>query len=442
MKKLFALITLALSVHTISAQQYTPTLSNLEARKIFQDDKFGLFIHWGLYSLVGRAEWVLNNDKIKFSNYKKLERFFNPEQYDPAAWVRMAKDAGMKYITFVTRHHDGFSMWDTKYSDFNITHTPYKKDVLKMLADECHKQGIQLGLYYSLLDWGRDDYPHETGRTGQNTGRAGKGNYAQYLQFMKNQLTELLTNYGPIMDIWFDGHWDQTNPEGDANRQSRIDWRYNEIYSLIHQLQPNCMIGNNHHMSPFEGEDFQMFEKDLPGQNKSGLSFQKASEHLPVEVCETMNNSWGFNLNDDHYKSSKDLIHLLVNSAGRNTNLLLNVGPEPNGVIQLEFRDTLQKIGEWIRENGETIYGTRGLYIQPQDWGVATIKGKTLYLHIIKYPENSSLSIPEWKDKISSLKIYKTGQKVPFKITSQKLNIDLKNVSDNGMDTILELTLK
>src|SRR5690606_21549080 len=136
--------------------------ANLEARKVFQDNKFGLFIHWGLYSLIGRGEWVLNNDKIKFANYKKLENFFDPQQFDPAEWVRMAKEAGMKYITFTTRHHDGFSMWDTKYSDFNIMHTPYKKDILKMLSDECHKQGIKLALYYSTLDWGRDDYPHQT----------------------------------------------------------------------------------------------------------------------------------------------------------------------------------------------------------------------------------------------------------------------------------------
>lgn len=442
MKKRFLIIIFSLFAGAISAQQYTASPGNTAARQTFEDNKFGLFIHWGLYSVIGRGEWVLNNDNIKFSNYRKLESFFNPEQFDPAAWVRMAKGAGMKYITFVTRHHDGFSMWDTKYSDFNIMHTPYKKDILKMLADECHKQGIQLGLYYSLLDWGREDYPHQTGRTGQHTGRSSNGNYDQYLQFMKNQLTELLTNYGPIMDIWFDGHWDQTNPEGDSDRKSRIDWRYNEIYSLIHQLQPSCLIGNNHHLTPFEGEDFQMFEKDLPGQNKSGLNFQKAAEYLPLEVCETMNGSWGFNLNDDHYKSTKELVHLLVSAAGRNTNLLLNVGPEPNGVIQQEFRDTLQKIGAWMAKNGQTIYGTRGRYIQPQDWGVATLKGKTLYLHILKRPNSAALHITEWKDRIASLKVFQSDQKVPFTISSNQLNIDLTGVPDNDIDTILEISLK
>ena len=170
------------------------------------------------------------------NDYKKLIKLFNPINFDAAKWVSTAKDAGMKYIVFITRHHDGFSNWDTKYSDWKITNTPYKQDVLKMLAAECKKQGIELGLYYSTLDWSRDDYPYETGRTGQKAGRMQKSNYASYLQFMKNQLTELLTNYGEIMSVWLDGHWDQTNPEGSADMSSRINWRYEELYALIHKL--------------------------------------------------------------------------------------------------------------------------------------------------------------------------------------------------------------
>ena len=154
-----------------------------------------------------------------------------------------------------------------------------------------------------------------------------RGNYEHYLQFMKQQLTELLTNYGEIAGVWFDGHWDQTAPEGAKDRTSQLDWHYNEIYSLIHKLQPKCMIGNNHHLLPFEGEDFQMFERDLPGENKSGLNYQKTAETLPLETCETMNGSWGFNIADRNYKSTKQIIDLLVNAAGRNANLLLNVGP-------------------------------------------------------------------------------------------------------------------
>src|SRR6478609_9471259 len=230
MKKILLLLFIFFFIHSINAQQYNPAPENLVAREWFSDAKFGLFIHWGPFSIPGDGEWVMQTRNITVKNYTRLMDFFNPIAFNAAEWVGMAKNAGMKYITLITRHHAGFSMWDTKYSDFNILNTPYKKDIVKMIADECHKQGMKLFLYYSLLDWRREDYPHETGRTGQKSGRTGKGDYPHYLQFMKNQLTELLTNYGEIAGIWFDGHWDQTAKEGAADRSSRIDWHYDEIY--------------------------------------------------------------------------------------------------------------------------------------------------------------------------------------------------------------------
>ncbi|HEV7621659.1 MAG TPA: alpha-L-fucosidase, partial [Flavisolibacter sp.] len=230
---------------------YIPAQVNIAARAGFQDMKYGMFIHWGVFSIPCDGEWVMNNRNIRVKEYKRLINFFNPVHYDAQKWVLAAKNAGMKYITFITRHHDGFSNWDTRQSDWKITNSLYGKDVFKMLADECHKQGIKLFVYYSLLDWSRDDYPRETGRTGKGTGRTGKTDYDHYLQFMKAQLTELLTNYGEIAGVWFDGHWDQTEPEGSKDRTARINWRYNEIYSTIHRLQPQCLIGNNHHLIPF-----------------------------------------------------------------------------------------------------------------------------------------------------------------------------------------------
>ncbi len=206
MKRLITVLLLFfIYMQNIVAQVYTPTPENIAHRKQFQDMKFGMFIHWGASSLLGHGEWVMNNRNITVDEYSRLLHFFNPQSFDAKKWVDAAKSAGMKYITFITRHHDGFSNWDTKFSDWKITNTPYGKDVLRQLADECHKQGIQLNLYYSLLDWYREDYPHETGRTGQKSDRKGHGDYASYLQFMKNQLTELLTNYGEIGGIWFDG---------------------------------------------------------------------------------------------------------------------------------------------------------------------------------------------------------------------------------------------
>jgi len=444
MKRLLFLLSFLLAVHASTiAQAYVPTPGNLKAREVFSNDRFGLFIHWGVFSIPGAGEWVMNDRNIPVKNYQRLMDFFDPIDFNAAQWVSMAKNAGMKYITLITRHHDGFSMWDTKYSDFNVMHTPYKKDVVKMMAEECHKQGIQLFLYYSLLDWRREDYPHETGRTGQHTGRTGTGDYAHYLQFMKNQLTELLTKYGKIAGIWFDGYWDQTAPEGATDRTPRIDWHLEEIYRLIHRLQPQCLIGNNHHLSPFAGEDFQMFERDLPGQNNSGLSFQQPSDQLPLETCETMNNSWGFNITDTTYKSVRDLIHYLVNAAGRNANFLLNVGPMPNGKIQTEFKDTLAAMGRWLKVFGSTIYGTKGHMIPPQKWGVVTQKNKTLFVHILQVPRGEDfIPVPGLRDSVIKATMFPSGAPVRFKQTSDGVTLYTDGLDTGSIDTVVQIVIR
>ena len=421
---------------------YIPAKENLEARHQFQDNKYGMFIHWGLSSVLGDGEWVMNNRNIKVADYTRLLRAFNPVDFDAAKWVATAKNAGMKYIVFITRHHDGFSNWDTKQSEWKITNTPYGKDVLKMLAEECKKQGIKLGLYYSTLDWYRDDYPRETGRTGKGTGRSSKTSYASYLQFMKNQLTELLTNYGEVMSIWFDGHWDQTNPEGHADRTSRIDWKYEEIYGLIHKLQPQCMIGNNHHLSTIPGEDFQMFERDLPGENKSGLSFQKASDEVPLEACETINGSWGYNITDRNYKTVRQVLQLLIGAAGRNSNLLLNIGPMPNGAIQPEFTDTLAAAGKWLQQYGESIYGTRGGPLGPQVWGVTTQKDKKIYLHLFKAPDANTLFLPGISETVKQATVLGAGSKVKYKQLKEGILISTEGVVIDGPDTVILIELK
>lgn len=430
-----------IAINNGHAQTYTPTSANIEARSDFQDAKFGLFIHWGVFSILGDAEWVMNNQNIHVKDYTRLEHFFYPTEFDAHQWVSIAKNAGMKYITLITRHHDGFSMWDTKYSDFNIMNTPYKKDVVKMIADECHKQNMKLFLYYSLLDWRRDDYSWWTGRTGQGTGRTVHGNWNDYIKFMENQLTELLTNYGEISGIWFDGYWDQTAPEGAKDRTPKVDWHLHEIYALIHKLQPQCLIGNNHHLTPFPGEDFQMFERDLPGENKSGLSFQKASDKLPLETCETMNGSWGFNIKDDDYKSVNKLIHYIVNAAGRNANFLLNVGPMPNGKIQNEFVDTLKEVGKWMHEYGESIYGTRGNIMPPQGWGVVTAKNKTVYVHILK-DSSQPVLITGIPGKVKSCQLMGTDKKVKYKQDKNGLTLNLDEIKLNDVDTIVEIETK
>jgi alpha-L-fucosidase len=423
-------------------QAYTPSKENRESRHQFQDNKYGMFIHWGLSSMLGDGEWVMNNRNIKVEDYARLLRAFNPVDFDAAKWVSTAKNAGMKYIVFISRHHDGFSNWDTKQSEWKITNTPYSKDVLKMLSEECKKQGMKLGLYYSTLDWYRDDYPRETGRTGKGTGRVGKTDYAAYLRFMKSQLTELLTNYGEIMSIWFDGHWDQTNPEGNSDRTSRIDWKYDEIYGLIHKLQPKCMIGNNHHLSPIDGEDFQMFERDLPGENKSGLSYQKASDAVPLETCETINGSWGYNITDRKYKTVSQVIQLLAGAAGRNANLLLNIGPMPGGAIQPEFVDTLAAAGKWLQQYGESIYGTRGGPMGPQVWGVTTQKDKKIYLHFFKDPGTDSIILPANKEKVKQVSVFGAGTLIKFRQQSEGIIISTNEITVDGPDTVIVVEMK
>lgn len=377
----------------------------------FEEARFGMFIHFGPYSVLGAGEWVMNNRPIEGGDYMRLQTLFNPQAFDAKEWVSIAKNAGMKYITFTSRHHDGFSNWNTKLSDWNIMNTPYGKDLIKQLSDECKKQDIKLVLYYSLLDWMRTDYQYETGRTGQKTGRTEKGDWLSYINFMKAQLTELLTNY-EVAGIWFDGHWDQTADENRTDHSTFVDWHYPEIYELIHTLRPGCLVANNHHLPPFAGEDYQIFERDVPGENKSGLSGQQVS-HLPLETCQTINTSWGFNITDSKFKSEKELLHLLIRTAGTGANLLLNVGPMPNGVIEPESVERLQSMGEWLNKYGHTIYGTQEGFVSPQPWGVVTKKGKTHYIHIL---DNSLTSLVlNVSDKIKSAKWLDDGRKVEWK---------------------------
>lgn len=409
---------------------YTPSPENLKNREWFHNAKFGLFIHWGVYSTLENGEWVMHQKAISKTTYQELPDFFNPINFDPKEWVAIAKAAGMKYITITTRHHDGFAMFGTKQSDWNIVdRTPYKKDVIKMLADECHKQGIKIFFYYSQLDWYQNDY-YPRGNTGQYSGRPDSGNWNKYIDYMNAQLTELLTNYGEVSGIWFDGMWDKRN----------ADWQLDKTYSLIHKLQPQCMIGSNHHLAPNPGEDFQMFEKDLPGNNTAGFNGESKISTLPLETCETTNDSWGFNIFDKNFKSVKSVVQLLVKAAGNNANLLLNVGPMPNGKFPPQAVDILKGIGEWVDKNGETIYGTNGGPVTPKSWGVTTEKGNEVFVHLL-HSESSNLLLPDFGKKIKSIKLYKDGSEVKFKQDEFGITIMIPNGNLDDIDTILVMDL-
>ena len=414
---------------TAWAQSYTPTPENLQARKEFQDNKFGIFLHWGIYSMPAQGEWYMNTHNIHRDEYAKLASGFYPSEFDAAEWVSQIKASGAKYITITSRHHDSFSMFDTKESDYDIVDaTPFKRDIIKELAEECHKQGIKLHFYYSHLDWKREDYP--IGSTGKGTGRPkGKENWDTYYQFMNNQLTELLTNYGPIGAIWFDGVWD--HPKS-------FDWKLEEQYAMIHKLQPSCLIGNNHHRTPYAGEDFQMFERDLPGENKAGLSGQDISA-LPLETCETMNNTWGYNIVDQRYKSTKALIQYLVRAAGKNANLLMNIGPQPNGELPAVAVQRMKEMGEWMATYGETIYGTRGGDVAPHTWGVSTRKDNRLFIHVLDL-QDSSLYIP-LQEKVKKAIQFVDGTAISFKQDKDGVLLKFPKVP-NETDYVVELQLK
>ena len=424
--KLIVLVLLAFALTANSQIKYTPAPENLKAREWFQDARFGLFIHWGVYSVPGDGEWVMNNQRIDKATYQKLPAFFNPIDYNPREWVAMAKAAGMKYITITSKHHDGFAMFDSRLTDWDIAdRTPYKKDVLKMLAEECRKEGIKLFFYHSQLDWYQENY-FPRGGTGLTAGRPDSGDWNKYIDFMDGQLTELLTNYGDIGGIWFDGFWDKP----------KADWRLEKTYTMIHNLQPACLVGSNHHLTPFAGEDFQMFEKDLPGNKTTGFNPDQSIGELPLETCETMNNSWGFNLQDKNYKSTKSLIQYLVKAAGHNSNFLLNVGPMPNGKIQPEFLAALKEMGMWMEKNGETIYETRGGPVTPRSWGVTTQKGNKVYVHIMNL-EDDNLLIPDFGKKVKNITLFTSGAKLKYKQDAFGITITVPAEVIDETDTIL-----
>ncbi len=392
----------------------------MKARKDFADAKFGIFLHWGLYSMFGQGEWYMTNENINCHEYAKVAQAFYPHNFNAHQWITAIKKSGARYITFTTRHHEGFSMWDTKQSDYNIMHTPYGKDIVKQLVDECHRQQIGIHLYYSHLDWTRDDYP--IGRTGQGTGRAaGKANWPAYYDFMNKQLTELLSNYGKINAIWFDGWWDHDQDSIPFN------WELPEQYALIHRLQPACLIGNNHHQHPFEGEDIQIFERDVPGENKAGLSGQDISR-LPLETCQTMNGMWGYKVKDQNYKTARELIQLLVRTSGKGANLLLNIGPQPDGSLPAVALNRLEEIGKWLSENGETIYGTTGGEVAVGDQVVSTRKGNKCYLHVLSN-ELKQLQF-SYQHKIKRVTSFATKEKLKFKQSGKEVVITLPQTLD------------
>lgn len=420
------------AVFTASADTYVPSPEIVQAQKEFSDARFGVFLHWGIYSMFAQGEWYLHNANIDHNEYAKAAKGFYPADFNAAEWVAAIKRSGAKYICFTTRHHDSFSMWHTAQSPFNIVDgTPFGRDVVKELAEECEKQGIKLHLYYSHLDWSREDYPQ--GRTGRGTGRdASKADWPAYYDFMNRQLTELLTNYGKIGAIWFDGVWDHEEDSVPFN------WELEKQYRMIHELQPSCLIGNNHHQVPFPGEDIQIFERDLPGENTAGLSGQDISR-LPLETCQTMNGMWGYKIIDQNYKDPKTLIHYLVKTAGLGANLLLNVGPQPNGELPAAAVERLALMGDWLDKYGETVYATSATGIPATEWGTTTMKDDRMFLHVLT-PGTTEILLPG-DVKIKKAFTFDGKKPVKFKKSADGILLTMEGTPDE-IDHIIEIQLK
>jgi len=376
-----ALVASAAAVHPAQCSDYTPSPSNMEARNWFQDAKFGIFLHWGLYSQLGGvgseniAEWVMNDLKIPAHKYERLAQFFNPVAFDADQWVRDFKVAGARYITITSKHHDGFAMFASKVIPYNIADaTPFKRDPLKELAEACKRHGLKLFFYYSQLDWHHPDYPAFTEADKPYLParwlKPTPEQWGRYTDFMFGQVRELLTNYGPIDLIWFDGGWERTAEQ----------WRAKELAEMIRSLQPGIVINDR---LPTCG-DYDTPEQFVPPQPPG----------RPWEVCMTMNESWGYNPADTRYKSPRQLVHTLCEIAGKGGRLLLNVSPMGNGRLPPEQLGRLEDVRSWMSRNGEAITGTRPGLEPWQFYGPSTVKvlrqaqdeREIVYLHLLMRP--------------------------------------------------------
>ncbi len=369
------------------AQPSQPPLDGAERTRWFRDAKFGMFIHWGVYAVIGRGDWARENFQIPQAEYDTYARRFNPVQFDPNAWVDLARNAGARYIVITSKHHDGFSIYRSRVSDYDMKITPYPGDPLKMLADAARRKGIRLGFYHSIMDWHNRDYIPK--RSWEAPGQKPGGNIDRYIEFMIAQLRELLTEYGDVATIWFDGEWEHTTQEMHSG----------EVYELIRTLQPNTLINDRlFKREPGNKADYATPEQFVPA---TGL---KDPSGKPVlwESCVTINaSSWGYNKYETEFKTSRDLIRMLVEVVSKGGNLLLNVGPMPDGRIQDEFVTRLNAIGRWMKVNGEAIYGTSASpFTHLPFFGRATVKGSTLYLHVFQWPASGELRVPGLKNLV------------------------------------------
>jgi alpha-L-fucosidase len=394
----------------------------------WREARFGMFIHWGIMSMPGKDFNAMEKDNIPVVEYEKLATQFNPVQWNAHEVVKMAKEAGQKYLVFVSKHHDGFCLWDSKLTDYNIMHTPYRQDIVRQLADECAKQGLVFCVYYSILDWHHPD--------------ANKEHWPKYVEYMKGQLRELLTNYGPIGIVWFDGDWipEWTDDQG------------RELAQYVWSLQPKTLINNrigkgrqdnagNVKKDCF-GADFGTPEQEMPANGLLGTDW---------EACMTINNSWSWNKTDTKHKSEEECLRLLIDTASKGGNLLLNIGPHPDGSILQPQQDRLHDLARWMRVNGESIHGTiASPFAQQLPWGRCTRKllpdgHVRLYLHVYDWPKDGRLTVPGLRNRASRASLLADSQHVSLPCSGggeEDLTIQLPTNPPDPIASVIVLDLE
>lgn len=401
-----------------------------EARTAWwREARFGMFIHWDMSSIAGtEISWSRKSTKpldiykdpagyVEDPAYDQLYKNFNPTNFDAKAWVRLAKAVGMRYLVFTAKHHGGFCMWDTKLTEYSIMHTPFQRDVVKELADACHAEGLRFGIYYSQRDWHHPDY--------------GIGDNAKYRAYMNGQVRELLANYGTV-DVWW---WDSYGRGNLTNF-----WGIGETSALVKELQPAIVMNNrmaelgayNRQPAPYRG-DF-----DTPEQRLGKYQDTRLWESC-MTVVDAPHGGWSYRT-EGKVKSFQETVRMLASCATGDGNLLLDVGPDSTGVIPADQTDCLLKVGEWLKLNGESIYGTRGGPFKPGEYGGTTRKGKTIYVHVLRWPESGTLKLPNIPAKIQTAQLLGGGA-VKFSQSENGIKISVTPALRDSIATVIALTL-
>ncbi len=422
--------------------QKTDTVKEPSKMDWWSEARYGMFIHWGLYSVLAGewdgeiryAEWIRSSAKIPVEVYDTLVRHFNPVEFNASEWVRMAKDAGMKYIVITSKHHDGFCLFDSEYTDFDIMSTPFKRDILAELSQACREQGIVLCFYHSIMDWHHPDYlPRRNWETDRSVNGA---DFDRYVAYMKNQLKELTTKYGAIGVLWFDGEWEST-----WTHERGVD-----LYNYVTSLQPGIIVNNRVDtgrggmagmtMSSEYVGDYGTPEQEVPATGFPGTCW---------ESCITLNNNWGYVKNDDNWKSPKTVIRMLTDIASKGGNLLLNIGPKPDGSFPEESIKILEETGSWMKKNGSSIYGTGASPFANIKWGRCTSKEEgnntVLYLHVFEWPADGDLVLSGITNKIKGAYLLDGGKKLRVIKKGPDIHIALPTVCPDELSTVVVLKI-